>query len=132
LPTRCIGLPTRFLLLLLRYVRDLSRTFNLPKDSGFSPGRFLNVPTPSRIALCMLLLTGTGVVWAQTPGPQPIDLGVTYIAQGLLRASTTQNFWLEGGSAELGLNLWYGVGPVSNFTGGHTGSIGSSGVPLTC
>jgi opacity protein-like surface antigen len=38
---------------------------------------------------------------------------------------------LEGGSAELGLNLWHGVGPVANLTGGHTGSIGSSGVPLT-
>ena len=98
--------------------------------STSNSGRFSNVSTLSRIALCMLLLTGTAALWAQTPGPQRIDLGVTYIAQRSLRASTTQNFWLEGGSAELGLNVWHGVGPVVNFTGGHTGSIGSSGVPL--
>jgi opacity protein-like surface antigen len=89
------------------------------------------VPTPSRIALCILLLTGTSAVLAQTPRPQHVDLGVTYIAQRSLRASTTQNFWLEGGSAELGLNLWHGFGAAANVTDGHTGSIGSSGVPLT-
>ena len=89
------------------------------------------MPTPSRIALCMLLLTGTSAVLAQAPRPQPIDVSVTYIAQRSLRASTTQKFWLEGGSAELGLNLWHGFGAAANFTDGHTGSIGSSGVPLT-
>jgi opacity protein-like surface antigen len=89
------------------------------------------VPTPSRIALCMLLLTGTSAVLAQTRRPQPIDVSVTYIAQRSLRASTAQNFWLEGGSAEFGIGLWHGLGAAANFTDGHTGSIGSSGVPLT-
>lgn len=98
--------------------------------STSNPGRLSHVPKPSRLALCMLLLTGTSVLWAQTPRPQPIDLGVTYIAQRSVRTNTTQNFWLEGGSAELGLNLWHGFGPAADLTGGHTSSIGSSGVPL--
>jgi hypothetical protein len=94
-------------------------------------GRLSHVLTPSRIALYMLLLAGTSALVAQTPRSQPIDVGVAYIAQRSLRANTMQGFWLEGGSAELGVNLWHGFGAAANLTGGHTSSIGSSGVPLT-
>ena len=86
------------------------------------------MPPPSRIALCMLLLSGATVLCAQQP--RPADLAVTYVSQRSLRSNTGQNFWMEGGSAELGFNLWHGLGPAADFTGSHTSSIGSSGVPL--
>jgi hypothetical protein len=86
------------------------------------------MPPPSRIALCMLLLTGATALRAQQP--RSADLALTYISQRSLRANSGQNFWMEGGSAELGFNLWRGWGPAADFTGSYTSSIGSSGVPL--
>lgn len=38
---------------------------------------------------------------------------------------------MQGGSAELGFNLFRGVGISGVYSAGHTGSIGSSGLPLT-
>ncbi|HEY5330099.1 MAG TPA: outer membrane beta-barrel protein [Acidobacteriaceae bacterium] len=86
------------------------------------------MPNLSRIALCMLLATGTSSLWAQ--GPSRVDLGITFTSQRSLRANTGQNFWMEGGSAQLGFNLRGGLGFAADFTGSHTASIGSSGVPL--
>ncbi|WP_263409942.1 porin family protein [Terriglobus tenax] len=59
-----------------------------------------------------------------------LDLGVTYLAQRSIKANTTQSFWMQGGSIELGANLYKGFGIAADVSGGHTNSIGSSGVPL--
>jgi hypothetical protein len=59
------------------------------------------------------------------------DLAVSYIEQRSLKAGTTQDFWLQGGSMELGLNVWRSLGIAANVTGSHAASIGSSGVPLS-
>lgn len=88
------------------------------------------MPTSFRIALCMLL-AGTGLLRAQAPQPNRLDLSVTYIAERSLKANTSQNFWLQGGSIELGANVYRGWGIAANVTGTHTGSIGASGVPLS-
>jgi len=93
------------------------------------------VPTLSRIAICMLLLTGTGLLLAQATNPRNTaldgDLSVSYISERSLKAGTSDSFWMEGGSAELAFNLSHGVGIAADYTGTHATSIGNSGVPLT-
>ena len=84
-----------------------------------------------RIALYSLLLTGTGLLRAQSPEPRRLDLSITYIAERSLKANTSENFWMQGGSIELGANVWNGLGIATDITGTHAGSIGSSGPPLS-
>jgi hypothetical protein len=88
------------------------------------------VPTSFRVTLCMFLLW-TGLLRAQTPQPTRLDLSVTYAGEHSLKANTSQNFWLQGGSIELGANVWRGWGIAADVTGTHAGSIGTSGVPLS-
>jgi hypothetical protein len=89
------------------------------------------LPTSFRISLCMLLLSGTSILCAQAPPSRRLDLSFTYIAERSLKANTSQNFWMQGGSMELGANVWRGWGVAADLTGVHTGSIGSSGLPLS-
>jgi Outer membrane protein beta-barrel domain len=88
------------------------------------------LPTSFRIALYMFLLSGTGLLLAQQQ-PARLDLSVTYIGERSLKASTSQNFWMQGGSIELGANLYRGWGIAADVTGTHTGSIGTSGLQLS-
>jgi len=88
------------------------------------------LPSPFSIALGLVLSAGTGLVQAQPPQPGRLDLAVTYIAQRSLKANTGQNFWMQGGSVELGADVWHGWGIAADVTGTHAGSIGTSGVPL--
>jgi hypothetical protein len=60
-----------------------------------------------------------------------VDLAVSYIEERSLKAGTGQNFWLQGGSIELGANVWHGLGIAANVTGSHAASIGVSGIPLS-
>jgi hypothetical protein len=94
-------------------------------------GRSSHLPISFRIALCILLLTGSGLLQAQEPQLTRLDLSVTYIGERSLKANTSQNFWMQGGSIELGANLDRGWGIAADVTGTHAGSIGASGVPLS-
>jgi len=94
-------------------------------------GRPLPLPTSIRIALCILLLAGAGSLRAQEPGPGSVDLAVTYSGERSLKANTQENFWMQGGSIELGAKIWRTWSIVAGVSGAHTGSIGSSGVPLS-
>ncbi len=97
-------------------------------------GRSTAVPISSRIALCLLLLSGTGSLAAQTPQPDrshELDLAISYLGRRSLKAATGQNFWLQGGSIELGADLLHGWGIAAEVTGTHAGSIGTSGIPLS-
>jgi opacity protein-like surface antigen len=93
------------------------------------------VPTSFRMAICMLLLTSTGLLRAQASGSRSSalngDLAVTYITERSIKAGTSDTFWMQGGSAELGFNLIHGIGVAGDYTGTHASSIGNSGVPLT-
>jgi predicted porin len=91
----------------------------------------LHVPISFRIALCILLLTSVDHLQAQEPQPTRLDLSITYIGTRSLKANTTQNFWTQGGSVELGVDLFRGWGVAADVTGAHAGSIGSSGLPLS-
>jgi len=86
-----------------------------------------------RIALSMLLLTASTSLVAQTAASSPFggDVAATFIAERSLKANTTENFWMEGGSAEAGFNVTHGVGFAADYTGTHTSSIGTTGMPLT-
>jgi len=90
------------------------------------------LPTSFRIPLCILLLAGTGFlrVQAQSSSSSAGDIALTFVAQHSLKADTTETFWMEGGSAELGFNLAHGIGVVADYTSAHAGSIGDTGVPL--
>jgi hypothetical protein len=99
--------------------------------------RMTTVSSILREAICKVLLilaasvTATGALHAQAkPAAEPIDLAFTFMSERSLRANTGQDFWMEGGSAELGVAISHGVGVALDFTGTHTSSIGSSGVPL--
>jgi Outer membrane protein beta-barrel domain len=87
------------------------------------------VPISYRTALCLLLFLGTQPMHAQE-GPSRIEVAITLATQRSLSASSNQNFWMVGGSAQMGFTLGRGLGLVADLTGAHTGSIGSSGVPL--
>jgi hypothetical protein len=89
------------------------------------------LPTSFRIALCMLLLSGTGLLRAQGSQPNRLDLSIAYIGERSLKENTSQNFWMQGGSIELGANIWRGLGTAADITGAHAGSIGTSGPPLS-
>ena len=82
-------------------------------------------------SLTCLLLMGGSLLDASSLRAQQLDVAVTYTAQRSLKASTGQNFWMSGGSIELGLNVWKGWGVAADFTGTHTDSIGTSGIPLS-
>ncbi len=62
---------------------------------------------------------------------QRVDLGVSFTAARSLKAASGQNFWMEGGSIELGTNVWKGFGIAANIGGVRTISIGTSGVSLS-
>jgi hypothetical protein len=76
-----------------------------------------------------LLLGCAGTLYAQS-APE-VDLGVTYVSQRSLKANTGENFWSQGGSVELGVDAWRGLGVAADVTGVHAASIGSSGIPLS-
>jgi hypothetical protein len=78
-----------------------------------------------------LLVANPGFLRAQPPAPYRLDLSVTYAGESSLKAPTSEEFWLQGGSIELGADVWRGWGIAADVTGMHTGSIGSSGLPLS-
>jgi len=59
------------------------------------------------------------------------DVSVTYVAMRSLKAQSSENFWMQGGSFEVGGPVWRTVDLAANLTGAHASSIGSSGVPLS-
>jgi len=89
------------------------------------------LPISFRIALCLSLLAGSVSLVAQTQQPGRLDLAVTYTGERSLKANTGENFWMQGGSIQIGANVWHGWGVAADVTGIHAGSIGSSGVPIS-
>lgn len=81
--------------------------------------------------VAVLFAMCVGGLQAQNPGPPKIDLAVTYTAERTLKANTTQSVWLQGGSVQLGTDMWRGFGVAADITGLHTASIGGSGVPFS-
>jgi hypothetical protein len=79
------------------------------------------------LALVLPLLAAT----VQAQEEPKLDAGVTFVAERSLKVNTGQNFWMEGGSIELGANVWKGWGIAVDVTAAHGSSIGSSGVPLS-
>lgn len=88
------------------------------------------MPSSFRITFCILLLAGASSLRAQAPHNE-LELAASYVAERSLKANTSQNFWMQGGSIELGANVWRGLGIAASITGTHANSIGASGVPLS-
>ncbi len=67
-------------------------------------------------------------LWAQQK--HELDLAVTYGAQRGL-ASGGGGFWAQGGTAELSVMAYHGLGVAMNIGGMRAANISSSGVGLT-
>ncbi len=81
------------------------------------------------VGIAVAALFGSALARAQTSGR--LDLAVTYAAERSLAASTSENSWLQGGSLELGVNAYHGLGFAAKISGAHSNSLGSSQVPLS-
>jgi hypothetical protein len=76
------------------------------------------LPTSFRTTLCILLLAGTSPLQAQS-SQNKLDFAATSAAQRSLKSNTSQNFWMQGGSVELGANIWRGLGIAAGVNGAH-------------
>ena len=79
----------------------------------------------------LLLPQLAGAASMQAQEEPKLDVAVVFIAQRSLKASANQNFWMEGGSIQLGANVWKGWGIAADVTAARGSSIGSSGIPLS-
>jgi hypothetical protein len=83
----------------------------------------------------ILLLAGAlmgTTAWAQTPTAQQsghLEVAVTYDA-ALSNQTTSNSFWLQGGSVQVHGQFWCGLGVAADVAGLHVGNIHSSGVGL--
>ena len=82
----------------------------------------------SRLAILLATLAMATTAVAQS---KPIDLSISYVAEHANPVGAGGNFWLQGGSAELGARLWHGLGVAAKVTGTHSGSFGPNAVPLS-
>ena len=89
------------------------------------------MPKIALVVLCSLLLPAASVLRAEKASALNIDAGVTLIAERSLRSATPDNFWMEGGSIELGATVWRGLGIAANVSGVHTSAVGRTNIPLS-
>lgn len=83
----------------------------------------------ARMMLVGLLLSGGGLLQAQSPGRYEVSfLGM---AQHSNRANTAQSATMAGASATFAADLHQGWGFAVGFSGANTDSVGQTGVPLT-
>jgi predicted porin len=80
---------------------------------------------------CTLLIPSASILRAQAVQSPKLDVAVTFIAEHSLRSATPDNFWMQGGSIELGTNTWRGLGIAANISGTHTSAIGATTIPLS-
>jgi hypothetical protein len=82
----------------------------------------------------VLLLLSASALCAQTvstaPTKRTADFAVTYTAEHANSVGGGGNFWLQGGSVEVGVSLWRGLAVAGNFTGTHSSSVGPQNVSL--
>jgi predicted porin len=82
-----------------------------------------------RVAACLIVFASALLLHAQAPSR--LDLSVSYLGEYSLAANTVQNFWMQGGSIELGTNTYRGLGIVACVSGTHASSIGNGGIPIS-
>ena len=88
----------------------------------------------SAVAAFVLLSVSAPALCAQAVSTayskRTTDIAISYTAEHANPVGGGGNFWLQGGSAELGVALWRGLGVAGNFTGTHSSSVGPQNVPL--
>lgn len=81
------------------------------------------------VAAC---ITASHAAWGQAPvssSPSGLDLAFTYNPM-LANVTTSNQFWLQGGSAQVHDELWHGLGIAGNVIGLHTGNMNNTGYGL--
>jgi peptidoglycan-associated lipoprotein len=91
----------------------------------------LNVSRPALFLAVLAAATLAVAASAAAQQKMPVDVSISYIAEHANAVGSNGNFWLQGGSAELGADLWRGLGVGVNVTGTHTNSFGPNAIPLT-
>jgi len=67
---------------------------------------------------------------AESPGsPRGVDVAFTFDPT-LANVTTSNQFWLKGGSAQVHDRVWRGLGIAGNVIGLHTGNMNNSNVGL--
>jgi outer membrane immunogenic protein len=78
------------------------------------------------------LLSASFSAWGQarsSGSPSGLDVAFTYNPM-LANVTTSNQFWLQGGSAQVHDQLWRGFGIAGNVIGLHTANMNNSGVGL--
>jgi len=86
---------------------------------------------PITVLAALLVFTAVPAYGQAKKGSGNLDISVTYVAERSANANFRENFWMQGGSAEVGMTLWKGLGLVADATGSHAGSVGTSGIPIS-
>lgn len=88
--------------------------------------------TRSWILLAALMVANVAVAETEAAAVQsaPVDLAVTYDVMHTNHI-TEQNFWMQGGAAELGARLYRGLGVVARVEGLHSGTNATTAEPLS-
>jgi hypothetical protein len=81
------------------------------------------------ILLMLLIPSASALAQATAKATMRLDAGVLYDAN---RSNTLPGhaFWLQGGSAMVGVSLWRGFGVAGDFAGSQSAKISSTGVGL--
>jgi len=80
------------------------------------------------LCLCAPMLNAQAV--SAAPQKYTPDLAITYTAEHANPLGGSGNFWLQGGSVEVGVPIWQDLALAGNFTGTHASSVGSQNVAL--
>jgi opacity protein-like surface antigen len=91
----------------------------------------LNLSGIVRTALCILLFPAASLLHAQQMPSPKLDVAFTFLAERSLQTTTSDTFWMQGGSIELGTNVWHGLGIAANVSGTHANAVGATTVPLS-
>jgi hypothetical protein len=80
------------------------------------------------VAMDVVIAAGAQGVPTATP-KETLEIAVTYTAGYAGLTSGKDNFWLQGGSAELSFTSWHGLGESADVTGLNVANSGH-GVPV--
>jgi len=83
------------------------------------------------LLLSVLVLSAAMQAQGKRPPVARAEIAVTLVADDSLGINTTNRFWMEGASAEVGYSLTPRISLAADYAGTHAASISNSGVPIT-
>jgi hypothetical protein len=81
------------------------------------------------MAMGLMPTVSAQAIAATTRQNEALDVAVTYTSSYAGLTTGDNNFWFEGGSAEVTATFWHGLGGTANVTGLHIANSGQ-GIPV--